>query len=208
MHESEKVRMRRVAPARIFYMADVTMMLQAIDRGDPSAASQLLPLIYDELRRLAAARMSGESPDHTLEPTALVHEAYVRLTGSSSSDQWDSRGHFFAAASEAMRRILVEAARRKQSEKHGGQSRRVVLDPNGIPDSGSPEYLLAVDEALERLQAEHADAAALVKLRYFAGLTQKEAAASLQLPRRTADRYWAFAKAWLYEELRGIQSDG
>lgn len=188
-------------------MADVTMIMQAIDQGDPSAASQLLPLIYDELRRLAAARMSVESPDHTLEPTALVHEAYLRLTGSSSSDQWDSRGHFFAAASEAMRRILVEAARRKQAEKHGGQSRRVVFDPNGIPDSSSPEYLLAVDEALERLQTEHADAAALVKLRYFAGLTLKEAAASLQLPRRTADRYWAFAKAWLYEELRCIESD-
>jgi RNA polymerase sigma factor (TIGR02999 family) len=179
-------------------MADVTRILAAVEAGDPHAAAELLPLVYDELRKLAAARMAVEAPGHTLDATALVHEAYLRLVGDQ---QFDGRGHFFAAAAEAMRRILVEAARKKGRDRHGGGRRRVELAdlPAAIPD----EDLLALDEALGRLAARDPVRADLVKLRYFAGLTVPQAAAALGISVATAERYWAFARAWLFAELNG-----
>ena len=182
-------------------MPDVTRMLDAAAAGDRRAAADLLPLVYDELRKLAAARMAAEAPEHTLQPTALVHEAYLRLLGPRDAPRWDSRGHFFAAAAEAMRRILVDAARRKRRAKHGGDRTRVDLDaaPGVVPD---PRHdLIALDAALTRLAAEDAQAARLVELRYFAGLTVAEAAAAVGVSARTADRVWAFARAWLHREL-------
>jgi RNA polymerase sigma factor (TIGR02999 family) len=183
-------------------MSDVTRLLDAAAAGHRRAAADLLPLVYDELRKLAAARMAGESPDHTLQPTALVHEAYLRLVGRGDDLRWDGRGHFFAAAAEAMRRILVEAARRKGGPDRGGDFTRHDLDPDQPSPSGPSPGLLALDEALDRLGAIEPRAAEVVKLRYFAGLTVAEAAAALGISPRTADNDWAYARAWLVTALR------
>jgi RNA polymerase sigma factor (TIGR02999 family) len=186
-------------------MADVTRLLDAAAAGDRRAAADLLPLVYEELRALAAARMAAEAPGQTLQATALVHEAYLRLVGGErrgSSPPWSGRGHFFAAAAEAMRRILVEAARRKRRVKHGGGRRRVDLDEVATAGPGDrADDLLALDEALERLAAEEPAKAELVKLRYFAGLTLEDAAACQGVSLATAKRRWAVARAWLYDAL-------
>jgi len=182
-------------------MSDVTRILSAIEQGDPSAAEQLLPLVYDELRQLAAQKLAHEKPGQTLEATALVHEAYLRLVGGAEEQRWDSRGHFFVAAAEAMRRILVENARRKKRFKHGGGRRRVDLDPLEPSAVSSPEDLLALDEALTRLTDEEPVVAEVVKLRYFAGLTIAQTAAALRLSVRTTNRHWVYARAWLYQQL-------
>lgn len=186
-------------------MPDVTHLLNAIAQGDPRAAQQLLPLIYDELRRLAARKLAHEKPGQTLSATALVHEAYLRLAGDAVHD-WDSRGHFFAAAAEAMRRILVESARRKQRRKHGGDRQRVPLDDLAVPAGTPPDDLLALHEALTRLAEEDPLKARLVELRFFAGLSVEDAARCLGISRATADRYWAYARAWLYEKVRGEEN--
>ena len=182
-------------------MSNVTHLLDAAAAGDRRAAADLLPLVYDELRKLAAVRMAAESPDHTLQPTALVHEAYLRLVGPADERRWDNRGHFFAAAAEAMRRILVEAARRKHGPEHGGHLLRQDLDPEHPADPGRSERLLALDEALDRLATIEPRAAEVVKLRYFAGMTVAEAAAALGISSRTADNDWAYARAWLVAAL-------
>jgi len=184
-------------------MADVSQILTRIDQGDPSAAEQLLPLVYDELRKLAAARLAHEKPGQTLQPTALVHEAYVRLVDNQSQQHFNSRGHFFAAAAEAMRRILVERARRKQRVRHGGEFRRIDLDEGCSLAEPIPEELLAVDEALERLERIDSARARLVKLRFFAGMTIPEAAAAMGISRATAERHWTFARTWLFAEISG-----
>jgi len=187
-------------------MGDVTQLLTGAEAGDPRAAAQLLPLVYDELRKLAAARLAAEQPGQTLQPTALVHEAYVRLVGGAS-DGWNGRGHFFAAAAEAMRRILVEAARRKKSEKGGGHRRRVELGDH-LPDPGpAPDELLAVDDALGRLAAEDPTAAEFVKLRYYAGRSVEESGDALGLSRATAYRLWAYARSWLRCAVAGSPPD-
>jgi RNA polymerase sigma factor (TIGR02999 family) len=182
-------------------MSDVTQILGAIEQGDPHAAARLLPLVYDELRRLAAEKMAHEKPGQTLQATALVHEAYLRLVDVEQARHWDSRGHFFAACAEAMRRILVEQARRKQRLKHGGRRTREP-DPGDIAGPERPERLLAVDEALGRLAEASPQAAELVKLRYFAGFSNAEAAPLLGISPRKASQVWAYARAWLREELR------
>lgn len=182
-------------------MSDVTRILSAIERGDARAAGQLLPLVYDELRRLAARRLADESPGQTLQATALVHEAYIRLVDVEKAQHFNSRGHFFAAAAEAMRRILVENARRKQRIRHGGGRRRIDLDESAVADLQRSEDLLALDEALERLSAEERIVAEVVKLRYFAGLTIDQTAAALGISVRTANRHWAYARAWLFREI-------
>ncbi len=182
-------------------MSDVTQILQQIESGDPSAAEQLLPLVYEELRKLAAAKMAQESPDHTLPPTALVHEAYLRLVDVDRAQKWDSRRHFFAAAAESMRRILVESARRKSRVRHGGEHKRVPLLEEWIDARIPVEELVALDEALSLLEQEDASAAELVKLRYFAGMTLQEAAESMGVPERTAYRDWSYARAWLFRRL-------
>jgi RNA polymerase sigma factor (TIGR02999 family) len=185
-------------------MSEVTQLLEAAAAGDPKAAAELLPLVYDELRKLAAARMAEEKPGQTLQATALVHEAYLRLVGSGQPAGWDGRGHFFAAAAEAMRRILVESARRKGHLRHGGGRKRVELEDGCAPAEPPPDDdLLALDDALGRLEAGQPEAAAVVKLRYFAGLTAEEAAAALGISLRTANRHWAFARAWLLDALGG-----
>jgi RNA polymerase sigma factor (TIGR02999 family) len=182
-------------------MNDVTRILSDIEHGDPQAAERLLPLVYDELRKLAAQRLRHEKPGQTLQATARVHEAYVRLVEGEEAQRWNSRGHFFAAAAEAMRRILVNRARHKRRLKRGGDRGRVELEDVAIADeAGSPD-ILALDEALEGLAREEPACAELVKLRFFAGLTQEEAARALGVTRRTANRYWAFARAWLREVL-------
>jgi RNA polymerase sigma factor (TIGR02999 family) len=186
-------------------MADVTQVLSAIERGDPGAAAELLPLVYDELRKLAAQRLAQEKPGHTLQPTALVHEAYLRLVGSErqgSSPPWTGRGHFFAAAAEAMRRILVENARRKRRDKHGGGAARFDVTAVDPPAPEPRDDLLALDEALTLLAAEDRQAADLVQLRYFGGLALPEAAEALGVSPRTADRLWAYARAWLHRRLK------
>jgi RNA polymerase sigma factor (TIGR02999 family) len=180
---------------------DVTQVLKAIQRGESLAAEQLLPLVYDELRRLAAHKLAHEPAGQTLEATGLVHEAYVRLVDVDQQQHWDSRGHFFAAAAEAMRRILVENARRKAGLKHGGKLARRDIDEIEVADSAADEDLLAIDEALNRLAEVDPQAVELVKLRYFAGLTVPQAAEVLGISTRTADRVWAYAKAWLFERL-------
>jgi RNA polymerase sigma factor (TIGR02999 family) len=185
-------------------MGEVTQILDAIGRGEPQAAGQLLPLVYDELRRLAAARMASEVPGQTLDATALVHEAYLRLVGSNPDRPWDGQGHFFAAAAEAMRRILIENARRKRRLRHGGDAARHDLDPAQITAPDPPDELLAIDEALEKLAQADPQAAELVKLRYFAGLPIPRVAELLGLSPRSADRLWAYARAWL---RRAIQAD-
>ena len=183
---------------------DVTRLLGAAAAGDRRAAADLLPLVYDELRRLAASRLAREAPGHTLQPTALVHEAYLRLVGGAAGDAgWDGRGHFFAAAAEAMRRILVEAARRKTRAKHGGELRRVALGPDDVPVRPPPEDILALDEALTRLAAEDPPAARVVELHFFAGLSVEEAADALGVSRATAYRHWSYARAWLRVEVGG-----
>jgi RNA polymerase sigma factor (TIGR02999 family) len=179
----------------------VTEVLDAVGAGDGQAAERLLTLVYTELRCLAAAKMANEAPGQTLQPTALVHEVWLRLVGSGPQ-HWDNRGHFFAAAAEAMRRILVENARRKQRLKHGGGQQRVELDTLDVAITSDDDHLLAVDEALDKLAARDTLAADLIKLRFFAGLPNIEAARLLGLPERTAKRTWAYARAWLYEELK------
>ena len=182
-------------------MSEVTRVLAAVERGDPQAAERLLPLVYDELRALAARRLAGERPVQTLEATALVHEAYVRLVGGADGPHWNGRGHFFAAAAEAMRRILVDQARRKQADKHGGGRLRVDLPDDLAADESRPDDLLALDEALARLAGHAPDAARLVMLRYFAGLSHQDAADALGIGRGAADRLWALARAWLFRQL-------
>jgi RNA polymerase sigma factor (TIGR02999 family) len=184
-------------------MSDVTRILSQIESGDPSAAEQLLPLVYNELRRLAAHKLAQEKPGQTLQATALVHEAYIRLVDVQRAQHWDSRGHFFVAAAEAMRRILVENARRKRSQKRGGDKVRHDLDEVTIAGGKMSEDLLALDEALTKLAMTDPAVAELVKLRYFAGLTIKEAAAVLGISSRTANNHWAYAKAWLLQEIDG-----
>lgn len=182
-------------------MADVTLILSRIEHGDSDAADQLLPLVYDELRKLAAARLANENPGQTLQATALVHDAYIRLVDVEQAQRWDSRGHFFAAAAEAMRRILVESARRKARTRHGGEVQRVELDPHLISHPSRREDLIALDEALDRLEQVDARKASLVKLRYFAGLTMPEAARALGVSLATAERDWRYARVWLLREL-------
>jgi RNA polymerase sigma factor (TIGR02999 family) len=183
-------------------MGELTEIMDAIARGDRQAAGQLLPQVYDELGRLAAQRLAQEAPGQSLDPSDLVHEAYVRLVGDDPARPWDNRGHFFAAAAEAMRRILVEHARKKHRLKRGGGRVRVVLDPALIAAPEASDDLLALDEALKKLEAEDSQVAALVNLRYFAGLTSKQAAQALGIGQRTADTHWAYARAWLLTTLR------
>src|SRR5438876_5411470 len=183
-------------------MTDVTQILSAIEQGDAHAAAQLLPLVYDELRRLAAQRLAQEKPGQTLQATALVHEAYLRLVDVDEAQRWDSRGHFFAAAAEAMRRILVETARRKKRSKHGGDRQRVDLDSR-ISLNEAPDDLEALDEALGRLAAHDSPAAELVKLHFFAGLPVEQSGGLLGLSRASAYRLWAYARAWLRAEIDG-----
>jgi RNA polymerase sigma factor (TIGR02999 family) len=183
-------------------MTDLTRILLKIEQGDTKAADQLLPLVYDELRKLAAQKLAHEKPGQTLQATALVHEAYLRLVGSDEAQRWDGHGHFFAAAAEAMRRILVENARRKCGLKHGGDRRRQALDPDRIAAPEAGNDLLALDEALINLAATEPQVAELVKLRYFAGLTIPQAAAQLQISPRTADAWWSYAKAWFQAALQ------
>jgi RNA polymerase sigma factor (TIGR02999 family) len=198
-------------------MNEVSQLLSAIEQGDPHAAGQLLPLVYDELRRLAAQKLARESSGTTIEPTELVHEAYLRLVGADMENQWDNRGHFFAAAAEAMRRILVENARRKRSRKRGGGLQRHCLDDVQLAAREADDDLLAIDEALSKLAQKDPVKAELVKLRYFAGCTSAQAAGALGISEATADRYWAYARAWLHQELgrdegpagpQGEKSDG
>ena len=184
-------------------MTDVTRILSAIEQGDPSAAEQLLPLVYSELRELAAQKMAQESPGQTLQATALVHEAYIRLVDVDKVQHWDSRGHFFAAAAEAMRRILVDNALRKRRPKHGGDRQRVDLAANLTLDRSSDESILALNEALTRLSEVDKTSAEVVKLKYFGGLSIPQIAALLGISPRTADRRWAYARAWLHQELCG-----
>jgi RNA polymerase sigma factor (TIGR02999 family) len=187
-------------------MSDVTRILSAIERGDLRAAEQLLPLVYEELRKLAAQKLAQEKPGQTLQATALVHEAYLRLVDAQGAGAWNSRGHFFAAAAEAMRRILVNRARDKRRLRRGGGRERVELEDVAIADEAGAPDILALDEALDGLAHEEPACAELVKLRFFAGLTQEEAAQALGVTRRTANRYWAFARAWLRQTL-GEASD-
>jgi RNA polymerase sigma factor (TIGR02999 family) len=184
-------------------MKDVTRILSAIERGDSHAAEQLLPLVYDELRRLASQRLAQEKAGQTLQATALVHEAYLRLVGDGEQQQWDSRGHFFAAAAEAMRRILVENARRKESLKRGGDLARADFDERQIAAPVIAEEVLALDQALTKLAGADRMAAEIVQLRYFAGLTLPEAAQVLGVSPRTAGRLWSYARAWLRQEIEG-----
>lgn len=183
-------------------MSDVTQILAAIEQGDPHAAEHLLPLVYTELRKLASARLAQESPGQTLQATALVHDAYVRLVDATHVQRWDSRGHFFAAAAEAMRRILVERARHKSTLKRGGGgARRIDIERLSLAVDGPSEELLALDDALMELERNDPQAAQLVKLRFFAGLTHQQAAEALGITRRAADRQWTLARAWLYQRM-------
>jgi RNA polymerase sigma factor (TIGR02999 family) len=188
-------------------MSEMTQILRAIEEGDPLAADRLLPLVYDELRKLAAAQLAVEKPGQTLQPTALVHEAYLRLLGGANPEQWNSRGHFFAAAATAIRRILIDNARRKQSQKRGGDFVRQELDqlPLSLPEP--QEDLLALDEALQKLSTVQPQAAELVQLLYFAGLTLPEAGQALGISPRSAGRVWAYARAWLRREMEAPNPD-
>jgi RNA polymerase sigma factor (TIGR02999 family) len=183
-------------------MSDLTRILNAAQQGDPTAAEQLLPLVYEELRKLAAARMANEAAGHTLQPTALVHEAWLRLTGGGQGEVWDGRAHFFGAAAEAMRRILVDRARAKQALKRGGHLERVDLDTVELASPMPDDELLALDEALDRLATVDTRAAEMVKLCFFVGLTQAEAARELGVSLATAERIWGFARAWLLREMK------
>jgi RNA polymerase sigma factor (TIGR02999 family) len=182
-------------------MSKTTRILCAIAQGVPHAADELLPLVYAELRQLAAQKLAQEAPGHTLQPTALVHEAYLRLVDVPDASNWDNRGHFFAAAAEAMRRILIDTARHKKAEKHGGGACRVDVDPAELAARERDERMLALDEALTRLEQQEPVKAQVVKLRYFAGLPMREVAHTLGISTATADRYWAYARAWLQNEL-------
>ena len=182
-------------------MNEVTSILSTIEAGDPRAAADLLPLVYAELRKLAADRLAAEKAGQTLQPTALVHEAYLRLVAAPDGDDWNHRGHFFAAAAEAIRRILVENARRKKRHKHGGERRRLSLEAAETSVEAPSEDLLALDEALNRLAAQDPIKGEVVKLRFFAGLTMPEIARSLNISLATAERYWTYARLWLYAEL-------
>jgi RNA polymerase sigma factor (TIGR02999 family) len=182
-------------------MSDVTRIMSQIESGNPQAAEQLLPLVYDELRKLAAAKLAQEKPGQTLQATALVHDAYVRLVDVEKVQHWNSRGHFFGAAAEAMRRILVEQARRKSGPKRGGHWQRQDAPLDAVGSTTAPEQVLDVDEALKKLSAVNEAVARLVELRYFGGLSLDEAALSLGVSTRTASRYWIYAKAWLMQEL-------
>ena len=184
-------------------MSDVTQILSQIERGDPAAADQLLPLVYDELRKLAAAKMAEEKPGQTLQATALVHEAYLRLVDTERVDRWDSRGHFFSAAAESMRRILVERARGKGRKKRSGDRIRFSIDDVDAVVNATPDQLLSINEALDRLQRDDAEIFELVRLRYFAGLSGPQAADAIGVSNATAYRYWNFARAWLHNELLG-----
>jgi RNA polymerase sigma factor (TIGR02999 family) len=188
-------------------MNDVTQILMAIDRGEPLASNDLLPLVYEELRKVAAAKLANERAGLTLVPTALVHEAYLRLVGNASNYKWKSRGQFFAAAAEAMRRILIDAARRRHSQKRGGEMARRDIDVNRLPDSEIPSEIIHLDESLARLEKAEPEIAQLVKLRYFAGLTSDDAAQALGIAPRTADSWWAYARAWLLAELKDNSSE-
>jgi RNA polymerase sigma factor (TIGR02999 family) len=187
-------------------MTDVTRILSEIEQGDSSKAEQLLPLVYDELRKLAAAKLAQEKPGQTLQATALVHDAYLRLVDVERAQKWNSRGHFFAAAAAAMRRILVENARRKQRIKHGGDVEKVDLDLSALTASLRDEELIALDEALEKLRHEQPEAAKLIELRFFAGLSNEQAAEQLDIGEATAKRRWRYARAWLHRELRPEES--
>jgi RNA polymerase sigma factor (TIGR02999 family) len=183
-------------------MSAVTLILNRAQQGDPNAASELLPLVYDELRKLAAARMANEAAGHTLQPTALVHEAWLRLAGNNGPVQFANRAHFFSAAAEAMRRILIDRARRKAAEKRGGDWWRIDLDKVDIAAEADHDTLLLVNEALDKLAGEDAKAAEIAKLRFFGGLTLEEAGQVMGVTERTANRYWAFARVWLFDEMR------
>lgn len=189
-------------------MSDVTQILSRIECGDPGASEDLLPIVYDELRKLAAARLAHEKPGQTLQATAIVHEAYIRLVDVEKAQHWDSRGHFFAAAAEAMRRILVERARRKARVKHGGEYRRADLVEADAVVHSPPDELLMVDDALARLAAEEPQGAEIVKLRYFAGLSVDEAADLLKISRATAYRHWTYARAWIRSEILDANDGG
>lgn len=184
-------------------MSDVTQLLSAIDAGDSLAADQLLPLVYEELRKLAAAKMAQEMPGQTLQATALVHEAWLRLGGADDQKAWNGRGHFFGAAAEAMRRILVDAARRKSRLRHGGGMERVPVDQIEIAGALPEDRLVHVSDALEEMEKDAPEAAQVVKLRYFAGLTQEQVADSMGISLRSAERQWTWAKAWLFQRIRG-----
>ena len=184
----------------------VTQLLRAAGAGDCGASAKLLPLVYEQLRKLAKSQMRQERAGQTLQATALVHEAYLRLVDQTAVQDWDGRRHFFAAAAEAMRRILVDSARRRGRAKRGGGLQRVSFDENHLTVNEPPDALLALDDALDELTQKHPDKAELVKLRYFAGLTIEEAAAALGIATSTADRHWAFARAWLYRRMGGAQS--
>jgi RNA polymerase sigma factor (TIGR02999 family) len=188
-------------------MNEVTRILSAVEQGDPHAANQLLPLVYEELRKLAAQKMAQEAPGQTLQPTALVHEAYMRLVDVDKAQHWDSRGHFFAAAAEAMRRILVENARRKKRIRHGGGRQQFQVDAIDLANEIADERLLALDEVLIKLAAEEPTVADVVKLRYFAGLTIEQTAQALGISVRTANRHWAYARAWLHQQLEQSGQD-
>jgi RNA polymerase sigma factor (TIGR02999 family) len=187
-------------------MTDATRILHAINTGDRRAAEELLPLVYDELRQLAAHRLSGEAPGQTLQATALVHEAWMRLTKGDETVHFDNRGHFFAAAAEAIRRILIERARKRNALKRGSGIKALDLDHANVAMETDDETLLVLNEALEQLETEHPDAAALVKLRFFAGMTNAEACLVLNVSERTAKRYWTFARAWLFQQITELQA--
>jgi len=185
-------------------MNEVTAILSAIEQGEPKRAEQLLPLVYDELRKLAAQKLAQEKPGQTLQATALVHEAYLRLVDQNEAQHWNSRGHFFAAAGEAMRRILVEQARRRAATKRGGQIARGILDPDEIIAPGPDEQILAIHDALDSLAQADPDAAVLVKLRFFGGMTMGEAADALGISIRSAQDLWAYARTWLRRRMRSV----
>jgi RNA polymerase sigma factor (TIGR02999 family) len=194
---------RAFAGGMLSFMSDVTRILTAIEQGDPHAAEELLPLVYGELRKLASQKLARERPGQTLEPTALVHEAYLRLVGAEQAYPWNSRGHFFAAAAEAMRRILIENARRKQAEKYGGDRQRVELSEAEIAAPSPPEAWLILDDALDCLAREDTAAAEMAKLRVFAGLSVEEAGEMLGISRASAFRHWTYGRAWLQARLKG-----
>jgi RNA polymerase sigma factor (TIGR02999 family) len=189
-------------------MSEVTRILSAIEQGDPHAAEQLLPLVYDELRKLAAQRLAREAPGQTLQATALVHEAYLRLVNVEQVQDWNSRGHFFAAAAEAMRRILVENGRRKKRSRHGGDRERVDVELASLPTRMSSDEILALDEALEKLKQQDPVKAQLVTIRYFGGMTIEQASEVLNISRVTAHRYWTYARAWLHQQITGGAEPG
>lgn len=193
--------------AIIGIMSEVTQILSRIESGDPSAADRLLPLVYEELRKLAAAKLAKEQPGHTLQATALVHDAYIRLVDRPESQAWHSRRYFFSAAAEAMRRILVERARQRERQKHGGGFQRVDLDEQHLAQGATPDQLLAVDDCLAKLAKEDPTAAEVLKLRYFAGMSVAEAAEALGIHRATAHRHWTYARAWVRAEVLDTEAD-